>query len=546
MKLFTSFTAITIVLFFLASSYVPAKHNQPDKISNNQVLSKMEQENEPPLNIQFTRVVDLDSELHQPISDFLNTNRATLPEGIYDFTVTVGLEYPDQTTLVVLIPTDVYESYWELPLPDEHIIRLTIQPDIVSSTWEITFLDQPEQLSGGSDYRFPWTNGHTWLKTQGFHFNSMGYSLDFIPNGNPSTVLSIESGLFTPICQDSWQAMVKVDHGTDESGYLHLDINTIPTGLYNQNIPRGQDLGDLYSGNVCSNPHPACGGCGSYQYSTPCGCGTATHLHFETNGLISIQGNTLESISTAPYRTPYTSTNSAPCCGCGLTNLNDSTAVPSLLPFAGLIPQGPTTIAPPPTVTTAPPPPSQELPTAVTNPTTSRPPDFTAPTGSLQINSGGEIVNSLNATLRLDAQDENRVAAMRFSTDGRTWTAWQPFTTQSNWQLANQPDAQTVYAQVKDEAGNISQEMMSTVTAVLSVDPPTSASYTVACSVMGMGGGTASSGSYTVNSTIGQPYATTPLQGSSYQVHPGFETACSGENVAPISHETYVPFVIRP
>jgi hypothetical protein len=63
---------------------------------------------------------------------------------------------------------------------------------------------------------------------------------------------------------------------------------------------------------------------------------------------------------------------------------------------------------------------------------------------------------------------------------------------------------------------------------------------------MGMGGGTAVSNSYTVHSTLGQPYDTTPMQGNSYQVHPGFETACSGENVAPISHEVYLPVVVRP
>jgi hypothetical protein len=435
-------------------------------------------------------------------------------------------------------------------LPEENVIRLTALPDKTTNAWDIVFFAPPEQLSGGGDYRFPWTNGHTWIKTQGFHYNTLGYSLDFIPNGNPPIVRSIESGFLTPMCEDSWQGMVKVDHGTDESGYLHLDINTIPTGLYNQNVPRGQDLGDLYNGTVCSNPPSACGGCAPYQYATPCGCGTAMHLHFEVNNLITIQGHSLQSISNAPNGTPYTSTNTPPCCGCSLANQNrnDLTTSP-LSPFAGLVPQGPATAVQLPATT-----PPIDAPTAAaptlnddsSSPNTSRPPDYMPPNGRLQINGGGEQVNSLNITLHLEAQDDNRVAAMRFSADGETWTPWQPFTTRYGWQLSNQPDAQTVYAQVKDEAGNISQEMMATVTAVLNIDPPSSANYVVACSVMGLGGGTAASNSYQVRSTIGQPYDTAPMQGNTYQVHPGFETACSGENVAPITQKVYLPVVIRP
>lgn len=224
--------------------------------------------------------------------------------------------------------------------------------------------------------------------------------------------------------------------------------------------------------------------------------------------------------------------------------MNSSLPSP-LSPFAGLVPQGPASVAPPP-AETAPILPPTESPTAVPNPTLNRPPDYTPPNGNLQINGGGEQVNSLNVTLRLESQDDNRVTKMRFSADGETWTPWQPFTTQHGWQLANQPDAQTVYAQVKDEAGNVSEVMAATVTAVLNVDPPSSASYTVACNVMGMGGGTAVSGSYTVRSTIGQPYDTTPMQGNNYQVHPGFETACSGKNVAPITRRVYLPVVVRP
>ncbi|MBE2202247.1 MAG: hypothetical protein IAE79_26795 [Anaerolinea sp.] len=130
--------------------------------------------------------------------------------------------------------------------------------------------------------------------------------------------------------------------------------------------------------------------------------------------------------------------------------------------------------------------------------------------------------------------------------NGRTWSAWEPFTTHRLWQLTDQPQAQTVYAQVKDAAGNVSDEMAATVTAVLNIDPPASTSYTVACSIVSMGGGTAVSSHYTVHNTIGQPYNTAPMSGNHYQVYPGFETACSGESGTPITHYIYLPMVTRP
>lgn len=61
----------------------------------------------------------------------------------------------------------------------------------------------------------------------------------------------------------------------------------------------------------------------------------------------------------------------------------------------------------------------------------------------------------------------------------------------------------------------------------LDLVPPSSANYTVSCSVVGMGGGSKSSSNYTVHGTIGQPHAINDLQSSSYQVHSGFWSGCS-------------------
>jgi len=59
---------------------------------------------------------------------------------------------------------------------------------------------------------------------------------------------------------------------------------------------------------------------------------------------------------------------------------------------------------------------------------------------------------------------------MRFSNDGRTWSDWEGFSsTRSNWDLAryggsvNQMGPKTVYAQLRDRAGNVSQTFSATI-----------------------------------------------------------------------------------
>jgi hypothetical protein len=45
---------------------------------------------------------------------------------------------------------------------------------------------------------------------------------------------------------------------------------------------------------------------------------------------------------------------------------------------------------------------------------------------------------------------------MRFSNDGSAWNPWEPFASSRAWSLAGGVGAKTVYAQFKDERGNIS------------------------------------------------------------------------------------------
>ena len=149
--------------------------------------------------------------------------------------------------------------------------------------------------------------------------------------------------------------------------------------------------------------------------------------------------------------------------------------------------------------------------------------DPVAPTGRLMVGSGGERVRSLNVTLNVVAEDaEGAVTGMRFGVDGEKWTAWEPYQARRWWRLENHGERQVLYAQVRDEAGNVSQAMMAAVVAELNVEPPSSDSYTLARSAVTMGGGEKTSPSYLVRGNSGQSHQTGELTGSSYRVISGF------------------------
>ncbi len=276
----------------------------------------------------------------EAISAYVNAHADKMPADIHDYTVTAQYVNSSGRQVVGLVPTDVYASHWAIPLPDDTPVFLTLTGS-TNGGWSAEFLPKPivPRQSSSLDYRFPWTNGHTWLKTQGYHFQSLGYSIDFSPGSNSVlNVLAIESGLLQPICTDPYEGMVKVTHADGvKSGYLHLSSSSIPSGLFNQNIPQGQVLGQAYTGSAKVDPHPYCiPGLANYKFATKCGCGNGTHLHFEASSQdISIQGSLVTSISDSKNGTGYTSTN-------GETQSGDPLTVnpPPISPSAGTCSNG--------------------------------------------------------------------------------------------------------------------------------------------------------------------------------------------------------------
>jgi parallel beta-helix repeat protein len=95
--------------------------------------------------------------------------------------------------------------------------------------------------------------------------------------------------------------------------------------------------------------------------------------------------------------------------------------------------------------------------------------DTEPPTGSLTINDGAASTYSPTVTLRITANDPlSGVAEMRFSNDGRTWSDWEGFQSTRSWDLtrfggSSSYGPKTVYAQVRDRAGNVSQTFSATI-----------------------------------------------------------------------------------
>jgi subtilisin-like proprotein convertase family protein len=83
--------------------------------------------------------------------------------------------------------------------------------------------------------------------------------------------------------------------------------------------------------------------------------------------------------------------------------------------------------------------------------------DTLAPAGTVNVNGGAALATSKNVTLNLTATDPppaTGVTQMRFSNDGVTFSAYQPFAATAAWTLSGADGTKTVHAQFRDGDGN--------------------------------------------------------------------------------------------
>jgi hypothetical protein len=98
--------------------------------------------------------------------------------------------------------------------------------------------------------------------------------------------------------------------------------------------------------------------------------------------------------------------------------------------------------------------------------------DTTPPAGSIQINGGAAYTTSTSVTLNLSASDgTSGVNQMRFQNSGGSWSAWEAYATSKAWTLVAGDGTKTVYAQFRDNAGNVSAQYSDSI--VLDTTKPT-------------------------------------------------------------------------
>lgn len=91
--------------------------------------------------------------------------------------------------------------------------------------------------------------------------------------------------------------------------------------------------------------------------------------------------------------------------------------------------------------------------------------DAEPPTGTVSINGGAALTNSVNVTLTLSATDNSgTVAQMRFSNDGTSYSTPEAYATSKAWTLTTGDGEKTVYASFKDPTGNWSNAAADTIT----------------------------------------------------------------------------------
>jgi alpha-tubulin suppressor-like RCC1 family protein len=89
------------------------------------------------------------------------------------------------------------------------------------------------------------------------------------------------------------------------------------------------------------------------------------------------------------------------------------------------------------------------------------------PAGTVAINGGATLTNSVNVTLALNATDEvngSGIASMQFSNNGTAWSAAVPYATSAPWTIDKTNGTRTVYVRFLDHAGNVSANATDTIT----------------------------------------------------------------------------------
>jgi hypothetical protein len=98
--------------------------------------------------------------------------------------------------------------------------------------------------------------------------------------------------------------------------------------------------------------------------------------------------------------------------------------------------------------------------------------DTQPPSGTILINGGATVTDSVYVTLTLN-DGGTGAAQMRFSADPNTWSDWEAYNASKAFALPSGDGGKTVYAQLRDAAGNTSSATISATIQLVTVVPET-------------------------------------------------------------------------
>jgi len=168
--------------------------------------------------------------------------------------------------------------------------------------------------------------------------------------------------------------------------------------------------------------------------------------------------------------------------------------------------------------------------------------DNAPPSVDFTVNGGEGTAAQTQITLNILAEDlGSGVRAMRFSTDGATWTPWEVYTTQRAWQLPPvSRQSWPIHIQVQDGVGLVSEPVLHAINLEVNTEQPRSANFRLFNSSQIAGSAELGSGSFSSHGTLGQAADTPFTSSTNFMSWNGYEAGSAARPIIIPGHDDFI------